>query len=56
MAGFQLFPIPKHIYTRAYWAYTPNNIARRNILFGLASSALISAIILRYAVMRSVIN
>ena len=52
MAGFQKFPIPRHIYTRAYWPHAPKGTA--NAIAWGASAALISFAFYRFILIRKV--
>ena len=53
MAGFQKFPIPKYIYTRAFWPTAPNWKAN-SIMIGI-SVMLTSFTLWRYSLIRTVI-
>lgn len=53
MAGFQKFPVPRHILTRSYWAYSPKSFA--NAASILISGSLLTLALYRYSLLRTVI-
>lgn len=53
MAGFQKFPVPRHLTTRAYWPWTPN--WKGNLIMISISVTLLSLTVWRYSLIRAVI-
>ena len=54
MAGFQKFPVPRHILTRAYWAYAPRGTANA-VAWGVSASIFAFAF-MRYSLIRKVVG